>query len=384
MVLDLKRPVPLYQQVADNIRSEILSGRMSPGNQLGSHRDLAKKYEVSLITIKRALNDLIRDGVLYSRAGKGTFVHEISSPRVTIATKTIALVLQDLKSPFFSLIVQSIEQYASLKGYNLLLSNSSQQPQREENLVRHYYESGVSGLIIASMSHEYTISHFLREIIDKDYPYVMVSYVKDPDVYFVGTDHEEGGYLATDHLLNLGYKTIGYIDGEPGNVVGALRKSGYIRAHSDHDVPVPDHFLFHLGHRGEEHDYNSGYEIGKTFSESIDRPRAMFIYNDLAALGFEQAVMESGVRIPEDVAIVGFDGIERGEYAKVPITTVRQPFDRIGALAVENLVGRIEGRRVEVKTVLQPTLITRESCGARRAAETPTELAIPQKSEATR
>lgn len=367
MVLDLKKPTPLYRQVADNIRSEVLSGSLRAGEQLESHHDLAKRFQVSLITIKRALNDLIHEGILYSRAGKGTFVHEITSARVSLGTKTVGLVLRDLKSPFFSLIVHNIEEYASQKGYNLLLSNSSQQLEKEENLIRHLYDIGVSGLIVASMSHEYTASHFLREIVEKNYPCIVVSYIKDPDIYFVGTDHESGGYRATRHLMSIGHKRIGFIDGESGNIVGELRREGYLRALREKDLPSPEGFVFRLREGGEEHDFASGYEIGKMFAQQSDRPEAMFVYNDLAALGFEEAVLDSGLRVPDDVAIVGFDGIERGQYAKVPLTTIQQPFDRIGALAVENLINRIEGRAVEIKTVLEPRLIIRESCGAHKS-----------------
>jgi DNA-binding LacI/PurR family transcriptional regulator len=364
MLIDLKKPVPLYRQVADSIRSEVISGKLNAGAQLGSHQELARKYEVSLITVKRALNDLIRDGVLYSRAGKGTFVHDALETRVSLGTKTIGLVLRDLKSPFFSLIVHNVEEYASRKGYNLLLSNSAQRIEKEENLIRHFYDIGVNGLIIASLSHEYTASHFLREIVGKEYPCVVVSYIKDPDIYFVGTDHEEGGYMATRHLLNVGHKKIGYVDGESGNVVGGLRRNGYLRALREKQISVPEQFIFRLRKGGEENDFASGYEVGSAFAALVDRPDAMFVYNDLAALGFEEALMESNLRIPEDVAIVGFDGIERGQYAKVPLTTIQQPFDRIGALAVENLIKRIEGQSVDVKTVLEPRLIIRESCGA--------------------
>jgi LacI family transcriptional regulator len=89
----------------------------------------------------------------------------------------------------------------------------------------------------------------------------------------------------------------------------------------------------------------------------------MFTYNDLSALGFEQAVLDGGLIIPDDVALVGFDGIERGQFAPVPLTTIQQPFDQIGAMAVENLIKRIEGQPVNTKTVLLPTLIVRKSCG---------------------
>jgi DNA-binding LacI/PurR family transcriptional regulator len=361
--IDPKKRTPLHRQIADNIRSEISSGIFKGDDQVGSHQELARKYGVSLITIKRALSDLINEGLLYSQVGKGTFVQKKPPVRSLPGTKSIGLVLGDLKSPFFSRIVDSVEEFASFKGYNLLVSNSAQQLEREESLIRHYHEIGVSGIILASMTHEYTASHFLRKLNNENYPCIVVSYIKDPDIYFVGTDHEQGGYIATRHLIEGGHREIGYVSGEKGNVVGALRKKGYLKALHDAGFPVREKYEFNLRQRGEWHDYNSGYEVGEEFASLTDRPTALFIYNDLAALGFEQAVLDSGLSVPDDVAIVGFDGIERGQYAPVPLTTIQQPFDKIGSLAVENLIKRIEGQPVNIKTVLEPKLVVRDSCG---------------------
>lgn len=360
-----KKNVPLYEQVTDNIRAEISSGKLKPQDRLDSHKILAKKYGVSLITIKRALSDLATEGVVYSRGRVGTYVEENGSRKSSIRSSFIGLVLEDLKSPFFSLIVQNVEAYASRKGYHLLLSNSSSQPDKEETLIRRYFELGVSGLIVASMSHEYTASHFLQKINEEQYPLIMVSYIKDPDMYYVGTDHEEGGYIATRHLIQMGYQKLGFVNGEPDNAVGELRKNGFMRALKEHDLPVREEFMYRLSQRGEWHDFSSGYEIGEKFVNLARKPEAMFIYNDLSALGFEQAVLDHGLSIPDDVAIVGFDGIERGQYAPVPLTTIQQPFTTIGSVAVENLIKRIEGQPVNTKTVLEPKIVIRESCGAR-------------------
>ncbi len=361
-----KKSPPLYEQVAESIRAAIASGRIGPDEQIESHQSLAKKHGVSLITVRRALSDLANEGLIYSRGRRGTFAQKPGPKKSSLETSTIGLVLQDLKSPFFSLIVQSLEAYASHKGYNLLISNSAQQPEKEENLLRHYYDIGVSGMIIASMTHDYTASHFLRKLNDEHYPLIAVSYIKDPDIYFVGTDHEEGGYVATKHLIDAGYKRIGYVNGEPNNAVGDLRKNGYVRAFREARLPLREEFIYHLRKGGEWHDYSSGYEIGETFANLVERPDAMFVYNDLSALGFEQAVLNHGFAVPDDVAIVGFDGIERAQYAPVPLTTIEQPFDRIGSLAVENLIKRIEGQPVNIKTELQPKLVVRASCGASR------------------
>ncbi|MCX6137125.1 MAG: GntR family transcriptional regulator [Ignavibacteriales bacterium] len=362
--IDLNRPIPLYRQIRDSLREEIASGELPVGAQVASHQDLAKQYGVSLITVKRALADLINEGILFGRAGKGTFVTKQPSPQPQFQ-KTIGLVLKDIKSPFFSLIVHSVEAYASKCGFHLLLSNTASRMEKEESQIRQFVGLGVGGLIIASMTHEYSTSEALRELHEKHFPFVMVSYIKDPDIHFVGTDHEDGGFLATEHLIKIGYKRIGYVSGETGNEVGELRRKGYLRALKTHGMTPELGFQFHLRLRGEWNDFNSGYEIGKEFLFRPDKPDAMFIYNDLSALGFEQALIDGGLRVPEDVAIVGFDDIERGQYAPSPLTTIQQPTSSIGAIAVEHLLKMIDNVSVPTRMILKPALIVRESCGAK-------------------
>ncbi|MFQ6618159.1 MAG: LacI family DNA-binding transcriptional regulator, partial [Fidelibacterota bacterium] len=170
--------------------------------------------------------------------------------------------------------------------------------------------------------------------------------------------------LATEHLIKLGYERIGYVNGEEGNLLGELRKKGYLRALHRYKKSFNEKFIFRLRLHGEWYDYKSGYEIGEQFSTLSERPDAMFVFNDLSALGFERAILDQGLKVPEDVAIVGFDDIKRGVVAPVPLTTVHQPTNQIGALAVETLKKRIEGGETPVRVLLKPDLIVRKSCGA--------------------
>lgn len=364
MAIDLKNPNPLYRQIVNDILSQITSGHLKPDEQIDSHQNLARKYNVSLITIKRALNDLINQGVLYSRVGKGTFVARSTRPPRRQSRRTLGIVLQDLKSPFFSLIIHSFEEKAYNLGYNILLSTSSNRAEKEEDLINHFRDLGVDGLLIASLTHTYRAGPVIRKLHDEGFPYVMVSYVDDKDIYFVGTDHEEGAFLATQYLLELGYDNVGYINGEEGNLIGELRKAGYLRALQQKNKPFIAEFEFRLSPRGGWNNYKSGYGIGEKFVSLPNRPPAMFVYNDLAALGFEKAMLDHGLRVPEDVAIVGFDNIKRGRIAMVPLTTVHQPTDKIGQIACDVLINRIEKRPANVRTILNPRLIIRESCGA--------------------
>jgi DNA-binding LacI/PurR family transcriptional regulator len=319
-------------------------------------------YGVSLITVKKALTTLIQQGVLYSRVGKGTYVAQLSPDTQDEQHPTIGLVLQDIRSPFFSRVMHSVEDGAYELGYHVLLANSSGRPEKEDAQIARFRTFGVKGLIVASMSHEYHASPTIRKLLHEDFPFVMVSYIADEDIPFVGCDHERGGFMATEYLIKLGYQRVGYISGERGNLVGALRQRGYAAALKAHGRKLDKRFLFHLRQKGERYDYQSGYEIGSKFTKLKMKPDAMFIYNDLSALGFEDAVLAGGLRVPEDVAIIGFDDIERGAYAAVPLTTIRQPSDLIGKQAMDLLLRLMEHRETSHRRILQPQLIVRDSC----------------------
>lgn len=376
MTLDFSNPAPLYKQIVKDITSKIRFGEFTPNQRLHSQRELAEIYDVSLITIKKAVSELINQGILYSRVGKGTYVaNETDGKRLT-DHKTIGLVLSSIKSPYFSLIVHGIEQKASQEDYSILLGNSSGEIEKEENQVQRFLDMGVDGLIVASMTRNYSHENSISRLHRSKFPYVMVSYVNDKDIYYVGTDQEKGAFLATEHLIQCGYETIGYLSGEQDNLLGKLRKKGYVEALKKYERPYNKDFVYYFPLAREWNDYQSGYLIGQEFSATSLRPRALFIYNDLAALGFQEAVFKNGLKIPEDVAIVGFDDIERSRYPTVPLTTVRQPTTKIGILAVEKLVRLINNLPVNVQTILEPELVIRESCGKYRESPVRTKIII--------
>jgi len=362
MALDVRDSTPLYLQIIDEIKSKIASHALKAGDQLGSHAELASTYKVSLITVKKALATMIQQGILYSRVGKGTYIAPQSDVLQHQEPLTIGLVLQDLRSPFFSRVMHSVEDAAYELGYHVLISNSSGKAEKEDAQIARFKKFGVKGMIIASMSHKYHATPSVRRLLHEGFPFVMVSYIADDEIPFVGCDHRLGGFMATEYLIKIGYEKIGYISGEKGNLVGDLRRKGYEEALKAHGRKVDKRLVHHLRMKGEWHDYQSGYEIGKKFKSFEVKPDAIFVYNDLAALGFQEAALAQGVRIPEDVALVGFDDIERGQYAAVPLTTVRQPTDSIGRQATDLLLRLMAGKRNVLRRVIKPELVIRASC----------------------
>jgi DNA-binding LacI/PurR family transcriptional regulator len=361
MGIDFKNPTALYEQIESDIKIKISDGRIKVGGQIGSQHQLAKEYNVSLITVKRAISNLINEGILFSRVGKGTYVARKSKSVDLSKHRTIGLVLRDLRHPFFSLVVHSVEEKAYRLGYNVLLSNSSGRIDKEESQISHFENIGVDGLIIASMSLVYRATDNLIKLHNRKFPYVMVSYMKDPFIYYVGTDNEKGGFLAAEHLAKIGHKRIGYVTGGKGNLLSMLRKKGYDKALKHYGIIPEKKYIFNLELGGDR--YKSGYELAVKFKDMKDRPDALCFYSDLAALGFQQGAIDSGIHIPGDLAIVGFDDIDIAKFAPSPLTTIRQDTHRIGSLAVDSIISRIEGKETTVRMILEPELIVRSSCG---------------------
>lgn len=362
MGINLQDSTPLYVQIIRDIKNKIENGDLRVGEKLKSHKQLADEYDVSVITIKGALSQLIDEGILFSRVGKGTFVAKDSVQGGITNHASIALVLQDLENPFFSLIAQKVEETAYEKKYNLLLSSSSSQIKKEEGQINHFKELGVKGMIIATLRKEPQAPELIRELHSQKFPYVMVSYVADKDIFYVGTDHAGGAYMATEHLVKLGHKKLGYINSRLNNSLGDVRLQGFKKALSDYEIEFNPAFMLRM-HTTPNSNFKAGYDLGDEFHALPEKPTAYFVYNDLSALGFIKRIQELGYSVPDDVAIVGFDDIEQAAYANVPLTTVHQHVEKIGTSAIDKLIQIIEGKDPEVQTILEPTLVIRESCG---------------------
>jgi DNA-binding LacI/PurR family transcriptional regulator len=346
-----------------------MRGDMPVGTRIPPHRDLAVQYGVSVITINKALSGLVSEGVLHSHVGRGTFVM-VRPASTSVAANTIGFVLRDLSSPFFSLIAHGAQQRADALGVGIVFASSSNRVDREEEQIRRLHDLGVHALIIASMSRTFHIGESIQALHDAEFPYVMVSYTAGDEVPYVGVDLEMCGRLAGRHFVSLGRRRFGYLIDHVGSLNGEQRMEGYRRALADAGFAVAPSFVFSHPFESEWNDYKSGYAIAVRIAAMRSRPDAMFCFNDLGALGLLDGLLDAGVRVPDDIAIVGIDDIELAARARVPLTTVRQPVNDIGARAVDTVLARLRGERPAVRQLLEPKLIVRHS-SATAASPTP-------------
>jgi len=329
-------------------------------------KDLAEDLNLSAVTISKVLRNApdigqeTRNRVL--RRMKELNYHPNLAARslITGRTSTVGLVVPDLLHPFFARIAREISATIRPHGYSLFISSSDEDPELECQEIRQLLARRVDVLIIASAQR--SLESF-REIEALKIPYILIDRRLDGLVTnFIGVDDKAVGTIATHHLIEQGCRRIAHIRG-PDVSTALGRLEGYRRALSMHNMePSPDQVVT-IGLPGAPRGRQAGYDAAKELISSRNRPDGIFCFNDPAAIGAMRAILEAGLRIPEDVAIVGCGNLENSDILRIPLTSVDQRKEIIGkktatlALDLAQSKGEIRAKTQLVK----PQLVIRES-----------------------
>ncbi len=257
--------------------------------------------------------------------------------------------------PYYPRLTQGISAAANRLGYTLALFLFHSLEEERGAIQSFSSNSLLDGLIITADTIE---NPFVPQLLERDIPFVYIGRpVEAERVTYIDVDNLNGGYTATAHLLKLGYKRIAQI-AVSINTAGIDRDKGYRQALRDRGVTV-DESLTAYG----DFTQASGYEAMKVLIPQ--QPDAVFAQSDTMALGASIALREAGLRIPQDVALVGFDDLPPALQAEVPLTTVRQHVQRTGEIALETLVDQLQNPDQPPQHIILPTeLVIRASCGA--------------------
>lgn len=329
-------------------------------------KDIAREAQVSYATVSRALNGkygvrpATRKRILEIARSLNYTPNAIARGLVTRRTRTIGLILPDITNPFFPEVARGVEEEAQRRRYSVFLCNTNWERSREREYVRLLAQKRVDGLIIAPISN----SGGELEEVPEGVGVVYVSNVpRTTRRSYVQIDNVRGGYLATRHLLDAGFERIAFIGAVEGAQSANERLEGYRLAFAESGVALEERYV-HLGHFRQE----TGYRVIRDMIDSGDCPQAVFAENDIIALGVLQGVREAGLRVPADVAVVGFDDIAFASFRDIQLTTVYQPKYELGKLAVQMLLEETGGgadARQEAgstggrKIILEPRLIVR-------------------------
>jgi LacI family transcriptional regulator len=332
-------------------------------------KDIARMANVSHTTVSRALNNKSRirnetkEKILSIARELNYQPNFIARSLVMKRTKTLGLVITTIANPFYTELAQGIETTARGLGYNIILCSTNYDLSIEKQHIDILRSKGVDGII-------FTSAHIgdpnIIKLAEEGFPIVLVNRrtyepVVKEKVDYVGVDNILGGFLAVKHLIKLGHQRIGVIGGSSESSVGFERVEGGKKALAAYGLEAMDNYFL-------EGDFlkESGYQGGKRFLKMADPPTAIFATNDYMALGAYQAILDEGLRVPEDIAIIGFNDIEFTAMKGIELTTIGQKKYEMGALAVKTLVEKIEGGEIKPSTkeiILKPELIIRRTCG---------------------
>lgn len=284
----------------------------------------------------------------------------------------IGLIVPSVANPFFGIFARHVEEVAMAGGYNVLLGNSGRDPVREQNYAEELWGYGVRGLILGSalpdFDHFAALCEMGLHLVAFERP------TQQTDRYTIdsiGIDNVEGAYLAVKHLTDLGHRRIGFVSGAIQTVSRRDRLEGYRRALSEADIAF-DESLIWQGKSdidfGDAETMNMGQRGAAALLAQPNPPTALFTINDMIAFGSYAAARDLGIRVPDDLSIVGFDDIALTEIVDPPLTTVKQPIEEIARCAVERLLGRLQDDLTEPlgHTALSPKLIVRSSTAVRK------------------
>jgi len=280
-------------------------------------------------------------------------------------THTIALLVNDVGNPFYGEVVHGVERTAQEKGYNVILGDSHYDPLTERLFIESLLGGKSEGLIIAptEIGSDYK---YIEDLERQDIPFVLLRKMRDIEADYVMVDDETAAYKLCKYMINLGYKTIGYVGNIYTSGTDHDRFAGYKKALEDNGIRYDKNFVKEAGFKMED-----GCKAAKNLLKQPARPRAIIAFSDVLAMGVIRGAKELGLQVPEDLAVVGFDDIEFAACCEVPLTTMALPKHELGSRAVKLLFQRIEeksegGVKREVQHILLETkLVIRESCGAR-------------------
>ena len=322
---------------------------------------------VSLVMRERPnVSEERRRRVLDAAAKLGYRPNAMARSLASRRTKTVGVILDDLRNPFFAEIAGGVEELASELGYQLLLAAGGRQARRERVALSALLEHRVSGIILVSPR----MSAGDITAAASEAPLVMVGRAVrgiDADTVLINEAHGTG--LVLDHLIGLGHEAIAHVDGGTG-AGGPQRRSAYLRGMRAHRLGR--HALVVPGDFTEE----AGVAAAGELLRRPELPTAIFAANDMVAAGLLGGLDRAGVDVPRDVSIVGYDNILIAHLAHVSLTTVDQPRTEMGRLALELLLDRIDNRRANEVRLIEPTLVIRSTTAPPRSVAAPAVAAL--------
>ncbi len=337
---------------------------------MGNHptiRDVATYAGVSTRTVSRVLNDSsavaqgTRDRVLAAIRAMKFHPSTIARSLATRHRGAIGLIFPApldfvMSDPFLAATTGAIAHRASVAGYHLLIIHAGEMGNNEDAYLPVLVNHEVDGVVVLGIHED---SRVAAQLQTGRQPYVLLDFPEEPwqGVSYVDCDNEDGGFQAACHLAELGHRVIGLVDGPANSIAAKRRRAGFLRGLAAYGLGLSEEFIV-----AGDFTESSGYCAGRELLRQTRRPTALFVLNDRMAFGVLSAARALGMRMPEDLSIVGFDDIDLAQFAAPPLTTVRQDARQMGELATDLLLALIAGESPRQREIIVPvSLVVRGS-----------------------
>lgn len=328
-------------------------------------KDIARDLGLSVVTVSKVLREHpdigeeTRKRVLQRVKELDYEPNILARSLVTGRSYLIGLIVPGLIHPFFAEVAKSLSKTIVGKGYSLIVSSSEEDPALEAREIRHLLARRLDALVIASSSGD---TELFRRMRSQSQPFVLIDRAFDHlDADFVGIDDVAAGRIATNHLIEMGRQRIAHISGRE-NSTGIRRREGYLQALREHSLPIQQNYIVSRDYVDTD-SQRQGAEAMRQLLNRTPPPDAVFCHNDPLAIGAMNTILDSGLRIPEDIAVIGCGNLNYDEWLRVPLSSVDQRSQLIGQRAGEILLAMIEGREwpAPERVILEPALVVRAS-----------------------
>lgn len=259
-----------------------------------------------------------------------------------------------IKHPFFNAVIESFKKTIEDKGYDLMFI-SKDIGGNEFSYLKHCQFRSIDGVIIVYSDYH---NQEVHELINSDIPCILID-MESENASTVCSDNVQGGLQAVEYLYSLGHRKIAHISGGDDTFSGPKRKEGYKQGLQQFDLPIKAEWIVNGGY----FTYDGGYEAMKRLLQLEEKPTAVFVAGDYMAIGAMEAIKDHGLKVPEDISIIGFDDIELAQFVTPRLTTVKQNTNEIGKKAAELLVEAIDHKKKLNQMTMVPTeIVVRDSC----------------------
>ena len=346
----MDKVTPKYVLVQEKIKHAIKHRKII--DKLPGERTLAKEYGYSYMTIRKAVDNLVAEGLLYKIPMKGTFVANRKSRKKKtniIGYFLDSSIVAGLTSPYYSLIFNALQRQATKHGYSLIYFTDI----GDSSSYRHM--NNIDGAIISCFPR---IEHIVHEI-NQHIPVVVIdNSSSDKTIPSVIIDNFNAVRASVNYLCSIGHKRIGFMTGLEDSDVGKNRYAGYRSGLSNHGIKMNEKLVF----RGD-YSFESGAKGADYFLSLKNPPTAIMCANDAMAIALIRQAVQRGLNVPDDISVIGFDDIAVASQISPSLTTLAAPIDKITELACNMLISLINGEKSESKHIALPAeLVIRDSC----------------------